>query len=85
MAALDKHETVEIAREIVRAKIETEAAHAQSRSPHDANAIVEWLPKLDAAKSVPQIVAIEAQAAMAYWRAPFAISDRAATISRGHG
>ena len=33
------------------------------------NAIAEWLPKLDSADTIPQIIATEAQAAMAYWRA----------------
>jgi len=32
-------------------------------------AIAEWLPALDTADSVPQLMAIEAHAAMAYWRA----------------
>ena len=62
-------DAVEIAREIVRAKIEAEASHAASRDPFNANAIVEWLPKLNSADTVPQIITIEAQAALAYWRA----------------
>ncbi len=58
-----------VAREIVRAKIEAEASHAASRDPFNANAVVEWLPKLNSADTVPQIITIEAQAALAYWRA----------------
>jgi CRISPR-associated endonuclease Cas1 len=68
-ASFDRLATVGIAREIVRAKIEAEASHAAERDPFNANAIVEWLPKLNSADSVPQIVTIEAQAAMCYWRA----------------
>ena len=60
---------VVIAREIVRAKIETEIAHIERRDPFNTNAAREWLAKLDAANSVPQLITIEAQAAMCYWRA----------------
>lgn len=62
-------DAVGIAREIVGAKIEAEASHAARRDPFNANAVVEWLPKLDSADTVPQIITIEAQAALAYWRA----------------
>jgi CRISP-associated protein Cas1 len=53
----------------VRAKIEAEASHVSKHDPHSANAVAEWLPTLDTADSVPQLITIEAHAAMAYWRA----------------
>ena len=62
-------DAVGIAREIVRAKIEAEASHSGEHDPHSANAVVELLPSLDMANSVPQLIIIEAHAAMAYWRA----------------
>jgi CRISPR-associated protein Cas1 len=62
-------DAVGIARDIVRAKIEAEAAHAGRRSPFDGNAVVEWLDRLEGADTVPQIITIEAQAALCYWRA----------------
>jgi CRISP-associated protein Cas1 len=58
-----------IAREIVRAKIEAEAAHVRRFDPFNANAASEWIGALDNADSVPQIVMIEAHAAAVYWRA----------------
>jgi CRISPR-associated protein Cas1 len=58
-----------IAREIVRAKIGTEIAHIVRRDPFNASAAKEWLLKLEAANTVPQLITIEAQAAMCYWRA----------------
>jgi CRISP-associated protein Cas1 len=62
-------DSLAIAREIVRAKIETEIAHIERRDPFNTNAAREWLAKLDGANSVPQLITIEAQAAMCYWRA----------------
>jgi CRISP-associated protein Cas1 len=62
-------DAVGIAREIVRAKIEAEIAHIVRRDPFNANAARDWLDKLESADSVPQIITIEAQAAMCYWRA----------------
>ncbi len=47
----------------------SEASHVSEHDPHNANAIAEWLPALDTANSVPQLITIEAHAAMAYWRA----------------
>ena len=60
---------VSIAREIVRAKIGSEIAHIERRDPFNSNAAREWLARLDSAASVPQLITIEAQAAMCYWRA----------------
>jgi CRISPR/Cas system-associated endonuclease Cas1 len=62
-------DAVGVAREIVRAKIEAEAAHIARLDPFNANAVRDWLPKLDSADTVPQLITIEAHAAMAYWRA----------------
>jgi CRISP-associated protein Cas1 len=62
-------DAVGIAREVVRAKVEAEAAHASRRDPFSANAVRSWIEKLDIADTIPQLVIIEAQAAMAYWRA----------------
>jgi CRISPR-associated protein Cas1 len=62
-------DAVGIARDIVRAKIDAEAAHVGKRAPHSADAIAAFLAQLDSADSVPQIVAIEAWAAANYWRA----------------
>jgi CRISPR-associated protein Cas1 len=61
-------DAVGIAREIVRAKIEAGTAHIFRRDVFNANAMREWRDKLDEAATVPQIVTIEAQAAMCYWR-----------------
>jgi CRISPR-associated protein Cas1 len=58
-----------IAREIVRAKIEAEAAHVGRFDPFNANAVAEWISALDTAVSVAQVVMIEARAASCYWRA----------------
>jgi len=60
---------VGIARDIVRAKIDAEAGHAGRYDPFNANAARDWIEKLDGADSVAQIVTIEAQAALCYWRA----------------
>jgi CRISP-associated protein Cas1 len=62
-------DAVGIARDIVRAKIEAEATHASKRDPFNANAVAECLPRLDSADTIPQLIIIEAQAALAYWRA----------------
>jgi CRISP-associated protein Cas1 len=58
-----------IAREIVRSKIEAEAAHVRRFDPFNANAVAEWISALDTAVSVAQLVMIEARAAACYWRA----------------
>jgi CRISP-associated protein Cas1 len=60
---------VGIARDIVRAKIEAEIASIERRSPFDGNAARKWIDKLDSADTVAQLIIIEAQAAMCYWRA----------------
>ena len=62
-------DAVGIAREIVRAKIEAEAAHVGRFDPFNANAVAEWISALDSAVSVAQLVMIEARAASCYWRA----------------
>ena len=62
-------DAVGIAREIVRAKINAETAFIERRDPFNANAARDWLSKLDEAYTVPQLIMIEAQAAMCYWRA----------------
>jgi CRISP-associated protein Cas1 len=62
-------DTLKVAREIVRAKIEAEASHVGRFDPFNANAVAEWISGLDSAMTVPQLVMIEARAASCYWRA----------------
>jgi CRISPR-associated endonuclease Cas1 len=78
LASCDKSRCVEIARAIVRAKIEAEIKHLTNGSHvnrlHvnyliEARAIEEQIPRLDNAASIPQIVMIEAHSAACYWRA----------------
>jgi CRISPR-associated protein Cas1 len=60
---------VEVARDIIRTKIEREIAHIEHLSPFDANTARPWLIELSRATSVSRIITIEAQAALCYWRA----------------
>jgi CRISPR/Cas system-associated endonuclease Cas1 len=45
------------------------ATRERYRDPFNANAACDWLGGLDGASSVSQLITIEAQAAMCYWRA----------------
>ncbi len=67
-AAMDAGRSIDIAREIVRAKIEAEAralmSNAEARS-----AVLQWSDRLRPARTLNDILVVESHAAAAYWRA----------------
>jgi CRISPR-associated endonuclease Cas1 len=59
---------VKMAREIVRAKIEAGLKFTVKEADARRRAAEEWRVKLDAARSVAEIMIVESRAAAAYWR-----------------
>jgi hypothetical protein len=59
---------VKMAREIVRAKIEAGLKFTVKEADAGRSAMVEWQAKLDAARTVSEIMMVESRAAAAYWR-----------------
>jgi CRISPR-associated endonuclease Cas1 len=59
---------VKMAREIVRAKIEVGLKFTVKQADARTRAAEEWRAKLDAARTVSEIMIVESRAAAAYWR-----------------
>jgi CRISPR-associated endonuclease Cas1 len=59
---------VKMSREIVRAKIEAGLKFTVKDADARARIATEWRAKLDAARTVPEIMIVESRAAAAYWR-----------------
>jgi CRISP-associated protein Cas1 len=59
---------VRMAREIVRAKIDAGLRFTAKVSGERRHSMAEWQAKLDAARSVAEIMMVESHAAAAYWR-----------------
>jgi CRISPR-associated endonuclease Cas1 len=67
--ALDKEKTITIAREIVRAKIAAQTEILAASRPEVCEAVAQWAARLSGARTLTDLLLLEAYAATAYWAA----------------
>ena len=67
--AIDKDKTIAIAREIIRAKIAAQTQALAVSRPEACEAVARYAMKLNGARTVTEILLVEAYAATAYWTA----------------
>jgi CRISP-associated protein Cas1 len=67
--ALDKAARLAVAKRIVAAKIEAEYHHAASRGRATFLRASEWMAKTETARTIGELLIVEAKAAADYWRA----------------